>query len=356
MILAGDSKTEKATPKRRQDERKKGNVLMSNDIIAVISLIGSFYSLKLLFPQMISNIEKFIFEFFGYAGTKTSISNSFLSDIAKDFVIAFCIIAAPVMLIAISLSVAATVAQTRPIFVLDSLKPKFNRINPLEGIKKLFSVRSVFDVIKGVLKISILIVILYNFISGSIPTIIRTIDMDITASSSVLLGLVMKLAFKICLAFAAIAVFDFFFQWWEHERQIKMSKQEVKEEYKQLEGDPKIKARIRDIQRKMAMSRMMQAVPKADVVIKNPTHFAVALKYDLDKDNAPILLAKGQDELALRIIKEAEANGIYVMENKPLARAIYATTDLNREIPPEFYGTVAEILVYIYKIKNKKLV
>lgn len=355
-MLAGDSKTEKATPKRRQDERKKGNVLISRDIIAVVSLAGSFFALKTLFPSMINNIEMFILKFFGYAGTKTALSENFLSDITKDFVTSFGIIAAPIILVAAGLSVAATLAQTRLLFVTDSLKPKFSRINPLEGIKRLFSLRSLFDVIKGILKISILIVILYNFVSGSLVTISRTMDMDLTASSSVLLELVMRLVIKICLAFVAIAVFDYFFQWWEYERQIKMSKQELKEEYKQMEGDPQIKGKIKEVQRKMAMSRMMQAVPKADVVIKNPTHYAVALKYDLDKDNAPILLAKGQDELALRIIREAEANGVYVMENRPLARAIYATTDLNKEIPPEFYGTVAEILVYIYKIKNKKLV
>lgn len=352
--MADDSKTEKATPKRRQDERKKGNVLISKDIIAVASLIGSFFILKILFSTIVNNIEMFLMKFFGYAGTKTAISESFLSDITKNFIIAFGIIAAPIILVSVGLSIAATVAQTRPLFVLDSLKFKFNRINPIEGIKKLFSVRSLFEALKGIIKISILIAILYNFISDSLVTIVRMLSMDIGSSGTVLLELVTKLAFKICLAFIAIAVFDYFFQWWEYERQIKMSKKELKEEYKQMEGDPQIKGKIREVQRKMAMSRMMQAVPNADVVIKNPTHFAVALKYDLEKDNAPILLAKGQDELALRIIKEAEENDVFVMENRPLARAIYATTDLNREIPPEFYGTVAEILVYIYKIKNKK--
>ena len=165
----------------------------------------------------------------------------------------------------------------------------------------------------------------------------------------------MKLVMKICLAFIAISVFDYFFQWWEFERQIKMSKQELKEEYKQMEGDPQIKGKIKEVQRRMAMSRMMQSVPQADVVIKNPTHFAVALKYDLQNNEAPVLVAKGQDQLALRIIKEAEAHDVFVLENKPLARAIYATTDINREIPSEFYGTIAEILVYVYKIKNKNL-
>ncbi|MGL4790145.1 MAG: EscU/YscU/HrcU family type III secretion system export apparatus switch protein, partial [Anaerotignaceae bacterium] len=178
---------------------------------------------------------------------------------------------------------------------------------------------------------------------------------SINNSISIIFDLILGLVFKVCLAFLAVAVFDYFFQWWDFERQMKMSKHELKEEYKQMEGDPQIKSKIKEIQRRMAMSRMMQEVQHADVVIKNPTHFAVALKYDIEKDNAPILLAKGQDEVALRIIKEAEAHDIYILENKPLARAIYSTTDLNREIPAEFYGTVAEILVYVYKIKNKKL-
>lgn len=356
MILADDSKTEKATPKRRQDERKKGNVLISKDIITIISLVGSLFALKLLTPKIVSNIEMFLFKYFSYAESKSALSEGFLSDITKDFIFTFCIVAMPVILVSVGLSIVATIAQTKPIFVLESIKPKFSRINPIQGLKNLFSVRSLFDVIKGIIKITIIIALLYSFISKSLVTITRTIDMDVTASCLVLFSLIISLAFKICLAFTALSVFDYFFQWWEYERQIRMSKQELKEEYKQLEGDPQIKGRIRDIQRKMAMSRMMQAVPKADVVIKNPTHYAVALKYDIDKDNAPILLAKGRDELALRIIHEAEANDIYVLENRPLARAIYASTDLNQEIPPEYYGTVAEILVYVYKIKNKKLI
>ena len=150
-----------------------------------------------------------------------------------------------------------------------------------------------------------------------------------------------------------ISVFDLFYQKWEYERQIRMSKQEIKEEYKQLEGDPKVKGKIKELQRKMAMSIMMQQVPDADVVIRNPTHFAVALKYNPDKDTAPVLVAKGQDELALRIVKVAEENNVFVIENKPLARAIFAATDLNQYLPPDFYGAVAEILVHVYKLNHK---
>lgn len=352
--MSGESKTEKATPKRRQDERKKGNLLISKDVITVVSLAGSFFALKILFPSMIENMQNFIYKCFGYAGSYSMLSESFLADISRDMIFAYASIVAPLIFISVFLSIGATVAQTKPVFVLESLKPKFSRINPLEGIKRLFSMKSIFDVIKSIAKISVLIVILYNFIADSVVTISRMMDMDVISSCVLLFNMIMSLVFKICLAFIAISVFDYFFQWWEYERQIKMSKHELKQEYKQMEGDPQVKGKIKEIQRKMAMSRMMQEVPKADVVIKNPTHYAVALKYDIENNNAPILLAKGQDEMALRIIRAAEENDVYVIENKPLARAIYATTDLNREIPGEFYGTVAEILVYVYKIKNKK--
>jgi flagellar biosynthetic protein FlhB len=161
------------------------------------------------------------------------------------------------------------------------------------------------------------------------------------------------MVFKVTIVFLAVAAFDYFYQWWDYERQIKMSKQDLKEEFKQTEGNPEIKGRIRNLQRERARSRMMQAVPTADVIIRNPTHYAVALRYDLEKDSAPMLVAKGQDELALRIVAVGEENGVYVLENKPLARGIFASTQVGAEIPPEYYGMVAEILVYVYRMNNK---
>ena len=158
---------------------------------------------------------------------------------------------------------------------------------------------------------------------------------------------------KVVLVFVVIAAFDYLYQWWEYERQIKMSKQEVKEELKQTEGNPEIKGRIRNLQRQRARSRMMQAVPGADVIIRNPTHFAVALKYDIDRDAAPIVIARGQDSLALRIVRVGEENDVAVIENRELARGIYAETEIGQEIPREYYGAVAEILVYVYRLKNK---
>lgn len=353
--MAGDSKTENATPKKRQDERKKGNVFTSKDITALISILGVFYSLKLFFPSMYKTTKVFMFRYMGYATYKTDLTDSFLREIAVTSLEAFTRAAIPVIMMAMLIGVIITLAQTKLLFSMESLKPKFSRMNPLEGIKKLFSLKSMVEVIKGLIKITIILSVLYNFIKDRFLFFSRTLRMGIMDSSQVMLQSVIDMVFNISIAFTAIAALDYFYQWWDYERQIKMSKHDLKEEYKQMEGNPQIKGKIKEIQRQRAMSRMMQAVPSADVVIKNPTHFAVALKYDIENDSAPILVAKGQDELALRIIKTAEENNVSVIENKPLARSIYSTTELNREVPAEHYGEIAEILVYIYKLNNKEL-
>ena len=220
----------------------------------------------------------------------------------------------------------------------------------------MFSPKSLVELLKGIVKITILGVILYNTLKNRIFLVANTMYMDVMASTVYVLNTIMTMVLQVCMYFAAIAALDYFYQWWSYEKKLKMSKDEVKEEYKQMEGDPKVKGKIRDIQRQRALSRMMQSVPEADVIIRNPTHFAVALKYDPNKDNAPHLIAKGQDEVALRIVKIAEDSDVTVIENKPLARGIYASTPLNAEIPGEYYGVVAEILVQVYRLKNKKLV
>ena len=350
--MAGE-KTEKATPKRRQDERKKGNVFLSKDIITVFTLVGGFYLLKFTFSGSYTSMKQVMLQYLGYIGTVEEVSDSFAREIAFGLTMASVKVVLPLMALIVLLSVAATVFQTKPLFVVDSLKPKFNRLNPLQGIKKLFSLRSVVELFKGIIKISILFYIIYHFIEGQIIHLPRLLSMSLVDSGVYIFRTIFSMVVKISVAFAAISVFDFFYQKWDYEKQLRMSKQEIKEEYKQLEGDPQVKGKIKELQRKMAMSRMMQQVPDADVVIRNPTHFAVALKYNPEKDNAPVLVAKGQDELALRIVKVAEENHVFVMENRPLARAIFATTELNQELPSSFYGAVAEILVHVYKLNHK---
>lgn len=346
-------KTEKATPKKRRDQRKEGNVFQSKDVVTVVSLFGSFYMLKLLFPKIYETVRTFMIDFIGYAGTVTDTSQGQIDEVARMVVAAIVQTILPLLLISVVLAIIATGVQTKFLVSSKSVRPQLKRLNPLSGIKKLFSLQNLIELVKSILKIIILIAVIYNIVIDDMVQVVRTMDMDITMSGVFMLDMVMKLVIRICMAFLVIAALDFMYQWWEYERKLKMSKQEVKEEFKQTEGNPEIKSRIRNIQTQRARERMMQSVPGADVVIRNPTHFAVALKYDADRYAAPVVLAKGQDELALRIVRVAEESGVAVIENPPLARGIYASTNLSQEIPQEYYGAVAEVLVYVYKMNNK---
>ena len=291
--MAGESKTEKATDKKRRDERKKGNIFLSKDIITLVSLLGMFFVMKLYFSQMYAGIKKYLIDYINYTVIKNDITNDAVLNMSIDFVMTFIRIAMPLLITSCLLAIIATVFQTKLLFSVESLKPNFGRLNPIQGIKRLFSVRSIVEVFKGIIKITILLVILYNFVEKHLTNFSKLMSIDLIASCTFILDLIIDMVINIGIAFAAVSILDYFYQWWEYERQLKMSKEEIKEEYKQLEGDPKVKGKIKENQRKMAMSRMMQAVPTADVVVKNPTHFAVALKYDMNKGGAPIVVAKG---------------------------------------------------------------
>lgn len=353
--MPGDSKTEKASPKKRRDERKKGNVFKSQDIITIVSLIGCFYALEKLFPLMYKTVRDYFVKCIGYVESIDSMSNDRVLNLGNEMIVNIAISAVPILLIAVALAIIATGIQTKFLFTGKNMEPKFNRINPIEGFKKMFAGKNAVELLKNLLKITILITILVGFMMDRVVEATSTMSMDLVSSFRYILIETIKLVELVVMWFIAVAAFDFMYQWWDYERQIKMSKQEVKEEYKQMEGNPEIKAKIKDLQRQRSRNRMMQAVPEADVIIRNPTHFAVALKYDSDSFNAPVVIAKGQDELALRIVKIGEENKVFILEDKPLARAIYASTNINQEIPPEYYGTVAEILVYIYKLNKKKI-
>lgn len=350
--MADDSKTEKASPKKRKDERKKGHVAVSKDVVMIATLLGTFVMLKALFPLMYRTMRDYMIKYVSLAPAADTMSD-YTTSIFWDMVIAIAKAAIPIILVSTTLAVIGTGIQTGFLFTKSNLAPKFEKLNPIKGIKNILSLKSLVELIKNLIKIIILSVILYQIIKGDLRAVARTIDMNVMDSAVYVLNSIMDMVMKVSMVFLAIAGFDYFYQWWDYERQIKMSKQEMKEEYKQTEGNPEIKGRIRNLQRERARSRMMQSVPSADVIIRNPTHFAVALRYDIEKDNAPVLLAKGQDELALRIVAIGEEHGIYVLENKPLARGIFASTKVGEPIPPEYYGMVAEILVYVYRMNNK---
>lgn len=352
--MAEGNKTEKATPKRRRDERKKGNVLKSQDVTSVATLIAAFSIFWILTDSIAEQLGSFV----TFCISLSTQSGGEISTLTPQFLyqglMALVKTVLPIMAATAICAIGVTLFQTKFLVAGESLKPKFSRINPIQGFKRLFSLHSVVEALKGILKIVILMVIVFMSLKELFQESSRYIYADISVACAHFLDVTMSMIVRVIIAFVAIAAFDYLYQWWDYERQLKMSKEEIKEEFKQLEGDPQVKSKIKQIQRQMAQSRMMQQVPNADVVIKNPTHFAVALRYKPEQDAAPIVLAKGQDEVALRIIKTAEEHQVAVIENIPLARALYAQSELNQAIPPDLYGPVAEVLVYIFRLNDKQ--
>ncbi len=350
--MADDSKTEKATPKKRRDERKKGNVFLSKDAVAVATLIAGILVLRVTFLTTVTSLD----QFFQYCFTlaRDNPAEDPPASLLAQVVSLIVSVTGPILGVVSLAAIAATFAQTRMLVAGELLKPKLDRISPLSGFKRLFSLKSVIEALKGLLKIIVLMAFIFTCLRDLIMASQVYLYADVTGSCKHLLDAIFSMLVKVTAAFIVLAALDFMYQWWDYERQMRMSKQEIKEEYKQTEGDPQVKGKIKEVQRRMAQSRMMQQVPQADVIVRNPTHFAVALRYHAGEDEAPVVLAKGQDSLALRIVKVAEEHKITVIENVPLARALYANTELNRQIPPDLYEAVAEVMVYLYKLGRLK--
>ena len=327
---------------------------MSRDAVAVASLLGTFAVLWLVTGIFVEQLGGFMSLCFASIGEEPQEAVSKSGEVGIQAIMVILKTVGPVVAVSILCAVAATFAQTRFLVSTESIKPKFNRLSPLQGFKRLFSLKSLVETGKNLIKIVILLVIIFLSIRDMFLESSNYLYTDLTASVAHLVEMAWGMVIRICIAFVAVAALDFFYQWWDYEKNMMMTKQEVKEEYKQMEGDPQVKGKIKEIQRRRAQQRMMQQVPGADVVIRNPTHFAVALRYKPGQDDAPIVLAKGQDSLALRIVQIAEDNHVAVVENVPLARALYAQAELNQFIPEELYDPVAKVLVYIFKLNEKQ--
>lgn len=352
--MAGE-KTEKATPKRKQDERKKGNIFLSQEVVTIFTLLGTFYCLKIMMPSIMITLQESIRYFSGIASTTTELTYSELGNYFRNLLIVFMKTAMIPLLVCGLAAVVSTMFQTKMLFSSKAYSFKAERIDPLKGLKKIFSMRSFVELLKSLLKICIILYVIYLVIKREIFLMPQMMNMSFGQSLSRTGSIIMSIITKAGITFIFVAGADYLYQWWQYEKNLRMTKQEIKDEYKQTEGDPKIKSRIRSIQQQRAKHRMMQSVPTADVVIRNPTHFAVAIKYDQDKSSAPRVIAKGADSLAFRIISVAEKNDVYVMENKALARALYESVELDREIPERFYRAVAEVLAFVYSLKKKEL-
>lgn len=353
MAETDDEKTEDATDLRREEFRRRGQVAQSKELASGIILLasaGAIYGLGKFFLNQ-------LFDAFNYTLGKQMIYLVREGQIVEALQFGgakIIFLAAPVLLISLLVGLTSTVVQVGLLNVEDAMSPDLNKINPLEGFKRVFSLRALTEGLKAIFKMSLILGILYFILKSEITKIPDLLSYSVFEILDYIGSISFRLMGGVGMFMLAIAGADYFFLRWDLEKQMRMSKQEVKEESKSREGDPLIKARIRKIQREMASKRMMSEVPKGDVVITNPTHIAVVLKYD-DKSPAPRLIAKGADAVAERIKAIARENNIPIIENKPLARTIFKTLKLGHVIPRELFVAVAEVFSFIYKLKRKKV-
>jgi len=348
-------KTEKASPKRRREAREKGNVLKSNEVNTVISSIVMFAIMLIMSPMYLESLADILGTYLSplsIISASREMTRDSLSGVYTSLLVRAGITLLPVIGTAMGVGAAVNLAQVGFLFTTKTMGMKLSRINPLEGFKRMFSVRSLVELLKAILKVGIIVFIVYDEFKTLILEIPSMMAMNIYTAFLATLKIAFRLGLKASAALSVIAAADFLFQWRKYEKDLMMTKQGVKEELKQTEGNPQIKGRIRSKQRQMSLGRMMQHVPSADVVITNPTHYAVALKYDKDKSAAPIVVAKGADFIAIKIKETAISAGVEIVEDKPLARALYSACDVGDEIPEEFYRAIADILAYIYKQKT----
>ncbi len=350
QFFAGE-KTEPATPKKRRDVRKKGQVFKSQDLIMAATILLAFS----LLPNFLNFIADYALRYVSSALAIQQSSDFTIEFVSKLFqnnigVLLVCVL--PFMLAIALTGLGINLLQTGFLHVPEVIRPKFERINPLEGFKRMFSKKSIVNLLKSIIKVILVGYIVYLALSQSIIKVTSLSQVSLGDAYRLMIELVSNLGVKIGLLLLVLGVIDYFYQWWEFEASIRMTKQELKDEYKQLEGDPQIKSRIRSKQRQLAYSRMMQSIPSADVVITNPTHVAVALKYEAKK-GAPEVLAKGRGLLAQKIKELARENDIPIVEKPELARAIYEMAEVGQFIPPELYKAVAEVLAFVYRLKKK---
>lgn len=351
----GGEKTEEPSSKKKEDARKEGQVAKSVEISTAFLFIGMFYALKIFAKYMYNKlIDVMNYSFNMFSMIKEGILESYY--IQKLIVYVFeqiLIIIAPMFIVSMTVGIVTNLVQVGWKPTSKPLMPKFSKLNPLSGFKRLFSMKSMFELLKSIVKLTIIGVIIYNIIKKEVDHIQELLNMEILQAAIYIGNLIIDIGLSVGLYFIFIAAVDFAYQKYHLHKDLKMTKQEVKEEYKNSEGNPEIKGKIKQKMRESSMRRMMKDVPQADVIITNPTHYAVALKYDKQKAQAPIVIAKGEDHLAKKIKKVAKENGVEIVENKYLARTLYATVDIGKEIPPELYQAVAEVLAFVYNLKNK---
>ncbi|WP_291635452.1 fused FliR family export protein/FlhB family type III secretion system protein [Clostridium sp.] len=353
IIISADSgeKTEDATPKKKSDSKKKGQVAKSKELSSTITLITITLLMIMLGSYVLDSLKRtvsvFLSNYLILSVNEYTFKNVLLLSLMRIGLVIF-----PLMVPIMIMGVVASLMQSGFILTNEPLKPDFKKLNPISGFKKIFSTRSLVDLLRNLAIVSTIVLVAYDFVKNNYLQIMNYGSLKIEAILIVFGKLVIDIFFKIAIIMLIISIIDFAYQKYKHNKELKMSVQEIKEEYKQQEGDPQIKSKIRQKQREMASSRMMQEVPDATVVITNPTHLAIAIKYE-QGEAAPIVVAIGADNVAIKIKEIASINNVPIIENKPLARLIYKELDIGSEIPADMYQAVAEILALVYKLKKK---
>ncbi|WP_066507355.1 flagellar biosynthesis protein FlhB [Abyssisolibacter fermentans] len=354
QLFASEEKTEKPTPKKLSDARKKGQVFKSRELNSVVILAVLFVTLNMCsksIGDILQRFSKLIFE--DYILEKNALA---VDDIRKLFLMVIMVIGrtvGPLLAVAFIMGLIVNYLQVGFLFTFEPLKPKLSRINPLEGFKRILSVKSIVELIKANVKIFLVGYVVFKYVKGEIVNLYKICDMSINNIINYIGSITFGLAIRAVGVLLILAVLDYIYQKWDYHKNLKMTKQEIKEENKQMEGNPQIKSKIKEKQRQIAMRRMMQDVPKADVIITNPTHFAIAIKYDKTMYDAPYVLAKGKDLVAQKIKEVAGDNSIPLVENRPLARSLYKSVEIGQIIPEDLYHAVAEVLAYVYSLKQQ---
>ena len=347
------NKTEKPTPKRREKARKEGQVVQSQELGTAFLFITAFVALRVFIPSMVNRIGNVMHYNFTMHHSMVDFSSvHFAGEFIWQMFLQIILVFLPLASVVMGVGLLINIIQVGWKPTGKPLKPKFSKLNPIKGIKRVFSGKMFVELFKAVLKFAAILIVVYFVVVDQIDVIGMLIYMDLLHAFGFIGNLAMDIGLVVGILYIFIAAVDYFFNRRKHEKELLMSKQEIKEEYKQMEGDPLIKGKIRQKMRETSMRRMMQDIPGADVVITNPTHFAIALKYDTSANPAPVVVAKGADHMAARIKDIAQEFFIPMVEDKPLARTLYATVDIGSAIPPELYAAVAEVLAYVYRLKN----
>lgn len=353
FFIASDEKTEEATPKRKSDARKKGQIARSKDVGLAITFIATILVIVILSDTVVGSFKKNIIYFLSEAGsieltkgTVKGLTSLVLSKMATTLL--------PIVLPIMLAGVAASLMQSGFLIVKDAIKPSLGKLNPINGFKNMFSKRSAVELIKNLISISIIVYLAYSYVKDNFYKILNIGNLYLPTMGVEVKSLLLGIFYRIAIFVVAVAAIDYLVQVLLHKKEMRMTKEEIKEEYKQMEGDPQIKSKIKQKQREMSRRRMIDSVGDATVVITNPTHLAVAIKYEEGNMEAPQVVAKGADLLAMKIKEKARESDVPIIENKPLARMIYEQVEIDKYIPQDMYQAVAEILAMVYKLDKKK--